>query len=258
MRFRIPSGSLQLAAYVAEPAGTVGTGWPGVVLCHGFPAGAGRAATAGQTFPQLADRIADELGFVALSFNFRGCGTSDGDFSLAGWLDDVRAAVAHLSSRPGVRGVWVAGTDCGGALAVCAAATDKRIGGAAVLGAPADFAEWSGNPRRFLDHARAMETIKDPSFPASVDAWTGEFRELRPADAARSLAPRPLLVIHGREDDVIPTIDARVLAESHGAAELRFLAGAGHRLRHDPRAVAILLGWLDRQRHRAARRPQPA
>ena len=24
--------------------------------------------------------------------------------------------------------------------------------------------------------------------------------------------------------------------------------GAGHRLRHDPRAVAVLLGWLDRMR----------
>ena len=30
-------------------------------------------------------------------------------------------------------------------------------------------------------------------------------------------------------------------------AELRIIAGAGHQLRHDPRAVAVLLGWLDRQ-----------
>ncbi|MDX6234670.1 MAG: hypothetical protein QOH68_3788, partial [Nocardioidaceae bacterium] len=29
----------------------------------------------------------------------------------------------------------------------------------------------------------------------------------------------------------------------------RLVNGAGHRLRHDPRAIAILLGWLDRQRH---------
>jgi acetyl esterase/lipase len=36
------------------------------------------------------------------------------------------------------------------------------------------------------------------------------------------------------------------------AAELRIVSGAGHRLRHDPRAVAILLGWLDRERNRVA------
>ncbi|HEX9992248.1 MAG TPA: alpha/beta fold hydrolase [Acidimicrobiales bacterium] len=258
MKLRIPSGTVELSAYVAEPGEAPGSGWPGVVLCHGFPVGAGRAATAGQTFPQLADRIAADLGFVALTFNFRGCGASEGDFSLSGWLDDVRAAVAHLAGRPGVRGVWVAGTDCGGALAVCAAARDKRVRGAAVLGAPADFEDWAGNARRFLDHARTMATIKDPLFPPSVEAWTKEFRELRPVDGARALAPRPLLVIHGREDEIVPTLDARLLAESHGAAELRFLSGAGHRLRHDPRAVAILLGWLDRQRNRAARRPRTA
>jgi putative redox protein len=29
--------------------------------------------------------------------------------------------------------------------------------------------------------------------------------------------------------------------------ELRLITGAGHGLRHDPRAVAVLIGWLDRQ-----------
>jgi putative redox protein len=39
-----------------------------------------------------------------------------------------------------------------------------------------------------------------------------------------------------------------VLAAAHGSAEFRLIEGAGHRLRHDPRAIAVLLGWLDRQR----------
>jgi putative redox protein len=43
-----------------------------------------------------------------------------------------------------------------------------------------------------------------------------------------------------------------VLAGQHGSADLRMIAGAGHHLRHDPRAIAILLGWLDRQRRRHA------
>ena len=44
----------------------------------------------------------------------------------------------------------------------------------------------------------------------------------------------------------------RRLAQAHGSAMLRIIPGAGHRLRHDPRAVAILLGWLDRQRNALA------
>ena len=57
-----------------------------------------------------------------------------------------------------------------------------------------------------------------------------------------------MLVMHGEEDDSVPVSDARQLVNAHGSAELSLFEGAGHRLRHDPRAVAVLLGWLDRMR----------
>ena len=71
-------------------------------------------------------------------------------------------------------------------------------------------------------------------------------------EAAPRLSPRPLLVLHGSDDESVPVFDARVLADAHGAADLRIIDGAGHQLRHDPRAVAVLLGWLDRQRNRTS------
>ena len=43
-----------------------------------------------------------------------------------------------------------------------------------------------------------------------------------------------------------------VLADAHGSADIRIIEGGAHQLRHDPRAVAVLLGWLDRQRAAAA------
>jgi hypothetical protein len=30
---------------------------------------------------------------------------------------------------------------------------------------------------------------------------------------------------------------------------MRIIAGASHHLRDDPRGIAVLLGWLDRERH---------
>jgi hypothetical protein len=38
-----------------------------------------------------------------------------------------------------------------------------------------------------------------------------------------------------------------VAEAAEGHCELHVLPKGGHRLRHDPRAIAILLGWLDRQ-----------
>jgi pimeloyl-ACP methyl ester carboxylesterase len=249
MEHRFSSGDLKLASHLARPPSRSGGRTPGVVLCHGFPSGVGGAATAANTFPQLADRIANELGWVALAFTFRGAGQSEGQFSLGGWLDDLTAAVEHLREAEQPGGVWVAGFGAGGALGICAAARNRDIEGTAALGSPAGFEDWASQPRRLLDHAREISLITDPRFPASFDVWARELGDVRPANCATSLSPRPLLVVHSADDEVVPDLDARVVADAHGSAELRLIAGGGHRLRHDPRAVAILLGWLDRQRH---------
>ena len=244
------SAGLTLSSYLAKPNGVAGP-LPGMVLCHGFPIGPLDARQSAGTFPELIDRIANEVGFAALTFTFRGCGASEGDFSLQGWVDDLRAAIDHLVRSEGVDGVWLVGTNTGASLALCVAADDPRVRGCASLSGRADFDDWAAQPRRFLEHAREIGAIRRAGFPPNFDEWTRELRRFRPVDAARRFAPRPLLVLHGDDDESVPAADARVLAQAHGAAELRVIPGAGHRLRHDPRAVAVLLGWLDRQRSQA-------
>ena len=49
---------------------------------------------------------------------------------------------------------------------------------------------------------------------------------------------RPLLTRNVRDFQPMSAVDG---------VDLRLIHGAGHRLRHDPRAVAFLLGWMDRQ-----------
>jgi putative redox protein len=222
---------------------------PAVLLVHGYPSQVSAAVIASTALPELAGRIAAEMGWTAMALQLRGVGDSEGSFSLRGWLDDLLAAVDHLAADASVSGVWLAGYGTGGALSICAAAANPAIRGVAALGAPADFDDWASNPRRVLDHAREVGLIRDPGFPASLDQWSRELRELRAVAAAPQLAPRPLLVVHGSDDDLVPVFDARVIVDAHGSAELRIIYGAGHRLRHDPRAVAVLLGWLDRTRH---------
>jgi fermentation-respiration switch protein FrsA (DUF1100 family) len=121
----------------------------------------------------------------------------------------------------------------------------------AALAAPADFNDWAAHPRRLLQHARDQGIVRRRDFPPAVDRWAHGLRQSAAVDAVERMADRPLLVVHGAEDDLVPVFDARVLADAHGSADLRIIDGAGHQLRHDPRAVATLLGWLDRQRNEA-------
>jgi putative redox protein len=241
------SGTARLAAYVAEPP-VSDPRPPLVILCHGYPAGALPAAASGRSYPALADRIANE-GWRALTFTFEGCGESTGNFSLGAWLDDLLAVIDQRETLGECRGIWLAGFGTSGGLCIAAAARRPEVAGVASLGSPADYSDWASHPRRLLQHARDIGAIGDPAFPPHLDTWTRPFREIRPVDDAAAMAPRPLLVLHGSDDESVPSFDARVLSDAHAAAELRIISGAAHDLRHDPRAVAILLGWLDRQRH---------
>lgn len=253
MEHRFGSGGNRLAAHLARPPVRADvTKVPAVVLSHGYPSGPGATAVAAAALPELADRMAAE-GWLAMAVAFRGCGASEGSFSLGGWLSDLRAAVDHLQSTEPVRGVWLAGFGTGGALAICAAADDPDVRGVAALGAPADFDDWASHPRRLLEHAREVGIIAETGFPPNADTWSRELKQLRAVACAPRLAPRPLLLVHGSDDDLVPVFDARVLADAHGEAELSIMSGAGHRLRHDPRAIAVLLGWLDRQAFGVAR-----
>jgi putative redox protein len=248
------SDGVELAGHLARPRSGPGTFLPGLVICHGFPHLRGGGRLSAKSFPELADRIATELGWFVLVFTFRGCGDSAGDFSLGGWLDDLRAAARYLRHVDGVRGVWAAGYGTGGALALCAAASDPEIKGVAAMGAPADFDDWANHPRRLLQHSRDVDIVHTRDFPPSFDAWSREFREIRAVSCARDLGSRPLLLMHGSDDDAVPVFDARVLADAHGQADLRIIDGGSHQLRHDPRSIAVLLGWLDLQRSQSTSR----
>jgi putative redox protein len=248
--YRFEANGLKITGHLAQPGGLPRAGLPAVVIAPGYPSGPDRGATARATHPELADRIANEMGWVALSINFRGTADSEGDFSLTGWLADVLAAIDHLLGAERVNGVWLAGFGTGGSLSICAGARDLRVRGVAALASPADFEDWARHPRRLLLHSRTIGIIRSSGFPSSLEEWAQPLRVLRPSHLVAELAPRALLVMHGDADAVVPVEDARTVAEAHGTADLRIIRGAGHNLRQDPRAMAVLLGWLDRQRRR--------
>jgi len=183
-----------------------------------------------------------------LTVALRGVAGSEGDFSLGGWLSDLRVGLDALLAEPDVASVWLCGFGLGGALALCLAADDPRVLGVASFAAPADVDDWASDPRRFLEHARAVGVIRDPSFPADHDRWAKELRDIRPVRLINRIPPRSLLIVHGSDDARVPIVDARALVDAvDGDADLRVLSSAGHQLRSDPRAIAVLLGWLDRE-----------
>ena len=164
MSERFVSNSLLLACRIARPSGVIEAG-PAAVLCHGFPIASLDAQRAGGTFPQLMDRAANEHNCIAMTFNFRGCGDSEGDYSLPGLVDDLRTAISHLLTLHEPNGIILLGTNTGGSIAICVAADHPRVSAAGLLSPRADFDDWAEHPRRFLEHACDIGAIHRRDFP---------------------------------------------------------------------------------------------
>jgi alpha-beta hydrolase superfamily lysophospholipase len=137
---RIPSNGFSLAGTISKPL-TAATGpRPAVVLVGGSgPTDRDEVIFNVPVLGQIANALAD-AGFITLRYDKRGIGQSGGrpeSAALIDYMDDLRAAVKLLADRKDVdaRRIAVIGHSEGGAVALMAAAKDKRIAAVGLIGA---------------------------------------------------------------------------------------------------------------------------
>ncbi len=210
---------------------------PGIVLCHGFTGV--RTMILGDYAKAFA-----EAGFVAMTFDSRGYGGSEGTWRRLiplEQIDDIRNAISYFETLPEVDpdriGLW--GTSFGGANAPYTAAVDNRI--RAVVGQVGfgDGERFLLDTRRFgeRDHLlkkvaedrrrRATEGVGDRLSPLDAlnspqtNAFLGDALkdvkpaqidiswetiektlEYKPIEIVDRIAPRALLLIGARDDDL--------------------------------------------------------
>ncbi len=221
--------------------------YPAVCLCHGIPAVPYNPGEQGG-YPELAARFC-RVGFVALAFNFRGCGPSQGNIDMLDWTHDLAAAIDFLAMLPEVdkNRICLLGSSGGAAVCVYAAAKDKRVYAVATLACPARFDFMAGGQTAdsLISRFRDIGIIKDADFPPSGEKWLDGFKTIAPIEYIDKITPKPLLLVHGDQDDVVPVAHAGKLFEKAGQPkDLAILPGAGHRLRQDQRAIDAATQWL--------------
>ena len=221
--------------------------YPAVCLCHGIPAVPYSPGEQGG-YPELAARFC-RAGFVTLVFNFRGCGPSQGNIDMVDWTHDLAAAIDFLVMLPEVdkNRICLIGSSGGAAVCIYTAARDGRVHAVATLACPAEFDFMAGGQSAdsLVQRFREIGIIRDADFPPSVGKWLEGFNTVAPAAYVSEISPRPLLLVHGDRDEVVPVKHAEKLFEKAGQPkELLILPGAGHRLRQDERAIDAVMQWL--------------
>lgn len=78
--------------------------------------------------------------------------------------------------------------------------------------------------------------------------WLGGFKLVSPIKHVAEIAPRPLLLVHGSKDELVDVSHAYELyARAGEPKQIIIIDGAGHRLRQNDKAVAIVINWLKSQ-----------
>lgn len=220
---------------------------PALCLCHGVPRG-GVSDPNDPGYPALAHRFCG-AGFLTLIFNFRGTGDSGGNFDILGWTRDLEAALDFLYNMREVdrSKIYLMGFSGGAAVSVYVAAKDHRVSSLVACACPTEFrfATDAERAKSAIEHFRNIGIIRDEDFPASVADWMDGCNEVKPIEHIEKLSPRPLLIIHGVQDDVVAPSSAWALYERAGEPkEILIIEGAGHRLRIAEKAMDGALNWL--------------
>ncbi len=253
---------------------------PAMIVMHGF---GGHRDGPQQRWSQS---FYTSLGYAVLRFDFQGCGESGGE---RGWVlplrqvNDAISALDFMCGRSEIdpKRICLSGTSFGASVAVYAAGLDQRV--AAVIGqggwasgeqmfraihaTPEKWEKFSellkqGRARRAGDPVimahrydlivvpeRLRNNIDKRSIMQVPLEMALETLAFNPGDMAARIAPRPLLLLHSAQDEVIAADGSMELFKRAGYhGDLHIIGGVDHFMfgEDDRRVEEIVRNWLKR------------
>jgi alpha-beta hydrolase superfamily lysophospholipase len=211
--------------------------------------------------------VLNELGYIALAFDMRGCGESEGERGRVICLEqveDTRNALTFLARQAQVdpQRIGVIGSSFGGAVAIYSAGVDQRFAAVISNGGWGDgerkfrgqhpgseaWARFTDMLRRGREHrAKTGKSLMVPRYDIvpipphlrgnlasnAIESFPAETAqsmfEFRADDVVARIAPRPLLLLHAANDSVTPTEQSIELFKRAGQpAELHLISDADH------------------------------
>lgn len=195
-----------------------------IILMHGW--GMNRGDVFKNTY------FLHDLGYNLMYFDFRALGESGGTVSSIGYLEvkDLQAAIQFLKdTRPfACEKIGLYGLSMGGMVAICEAAQNPEI--------KCVVAEASYYSFRRVVSRWAWVHNKVPYFPLMPIVLHYMRRNLAanperysPKYNIPKIAPRPVFIIHGRYDNLVPAAQAKMLFKCAGEPkEIWLVPGAKH------------------------------
>ena len=189
-----------------------------VICCHGL-----YSSKESEKYLKMAEMAGDE-GISTVRFDFRGCGESGGDLlksTLSNRIEDLREVVNYIRNNYSNAKIALFGSSLGGMVSIVFSSMDGEICSLAVLSTPYKIDNDIGMGKKFMEDLGRYDILK------AVEG-----------------AP-PVLIIHGREDELVPVEHAEKIY-SHAPEDKKILFfDADHSFsRFRDEAVKSSLEWI--------------
>lgn len=194
-----------------------------IILAHGYEK---NRLHFGEETIHLVKNLLD-TGYNVLAFDFRNCGESGGDTTTFGVYekDDLLGAIQYVKNK-GSETIVLMGFTTGASACLLAAADSKDVD-AVIAESPYSalntyFEEnidiLSGLPKVPFNKATTLATF----LLAGIDP-----DEARPEKAVLSISPRPILLIHSKDDSKVPIENSRSIYRASNSSSIKFWEAIG-------------------------------
>ena len=196
-----------------------------------------------------------QTGSAALRFDFSGNGQSEGLFEQSTYskqISEMKSAIAYLQAE-GVDRIGLAGHSMGAVIALLASVQMPQVKAVCCMAG-----RLSGmNPERLLTPDQQAEIqhkgrIQFTSRGRDLQMTSGFFADAKTFDLPKTIGSldKPLLVIHGDQDEIIPVDEAHhAYGLNSEFIQLEIIAGADHmfsRAEQRRSIASTVVAWFDR------------
>jgi alpha/beta superfamily hydrolase len=190
-----------------------------------------------------------QSGFAPMTFHYRGCWGSSGDYSFLGAIRDTQKALNLVVDREDldINNLSIIGHSFGGLIAMLMTVKNDLVKNVAALCPVANMKAELSSHRAKIILKKGLPFVSGFSMCKAEVEWKTLTKQYDPIFYVEKITPRPFIIIHGDKDDIIPLTCSKVLfSKALNSKKLSIVKGANHIFAgNHGKTIELIISWIN-------------
>lgn len=238
-KFTLESNEITISGTITKPESSTPP-YDLMIVCHGIPSQEGKNLSAEEKGYVKISEVFTENGFLSVVFNFQGCKGSTGKYSPLNWINNLNSIIAYMNSKFDIFRTFVLSFSGGAMISVKTTAENPLIDFLITCACPADL----NAENNFIFLLRDGLLVQFGEQNLDKNDLLQELNEINPLKWVDKIAPREILILHGKKDELIsPSHSQKLYEHAKNPKSIFIFDGLGHKLRRESEVIDFVLNW---------------